>query len=207
VRVCRTTAYFLSPADCDVIDIELMPPNGQPVFERFLVDSGFTGESSLVLPEDASGFGHAIVSASHASGALRGRQTRVLVTCRVPALAGDLRLIAILADVSSLSLPPGVRGIVGLSFLRRFFRWGSERRDDGRWQFFLSLADQDPVAVDLRLRSGSAAIDRGIVLPGLNAGFTGQAPDLGCYEQGQPVPQYGPRQRGAIHRQRSGQRL
>jgi hypothetical protein len=132
-----TTVYFPSPADCDVIEVELVRPNGQPVAQRMLVDSGFTGESSLVLPEEATGFAHAIVSASRASGALRGRQARVLVTCRIPALAGDLRLIAILADVSSLSLPPGVTGMVGLSFLRQFSRWGSERRD-GCWQFFLS---------------------------------------------------------------------
>jgi len=51
----------------------------------------------------------------------------------------------------------------------------------------------DPAAVDLRLRPGSRAVDAGVVLPGINDGFTGKAPDLGCYEQGQPVPHYGPR--------------
>lgn len=52
----------------------------------------------------------------------------------------------------------------------------------------------DPVAADLRLRSGSAAVDGGILLPGINDGFTGKAPDLGCYELGAHVPHYGPRE-------------
>ena len=31
------------------------------------------------------------------------------------------------------------------------------------------------------------------VLPGINDGFTGKAPDLGAYELGKPTPHYGPR--------------
>jgi hypothetical protein len=49
-----------------------------------------------------------------------------------------------------------------------------------------------PVA-DLRLKAGGAAIDAGERLPGLNDDFAGQAPDLGAYEAGVPLPQYGPR--------------
>jgi hypothetical protein len=45
--------------------------------------------------------------------------------------------------------------------------------------------------VDLRLKEGSAAIDAGEVLPGFNDGFTGKAPDLGAYEFGSELPQYG----------------
>lgn len=45
----------------------------------------------------------------------------------------------------------------------------------------------------LELRAGSAAVDAGVVLPGINDGFAGAAPDLGCYEVGKPVPEYGPR--------------
>jgi hypothetical protein len=48
-------------------------------------------------------------------------------------------------------------------------------------------------AVDLRLKPGSAAIDAGEILPGLNDGFAGRAPDLGAYELGQPIPLAGPR--------------
>jgi hypothetical protein len=48
-------------------------------------------------------------------------------------------------------------------------------------------------AIDLRLKAGSAAIDSGEFLPGFNDGFAGKAPDLGAYELGQDLPQYGPR--------------
>jgi hypothetical protein len=47
--------------------------------------------------------------------------------------------------------------------------------------------------VDFRLRPGSAAVDRGIAVPNVTDGFTGQAPDLGALEVGRPVPVYGPR--------------
>ena len=46
---------------------------------------------------------------------------------------------------------------------------------------------------DFRLKSGSAAVDRGMVLPTVTDGFTGRAPDLGALELGTPVPHYGPR--------------
>ena len=49
-------------------------------------------------------------------------------------------LIAILTDLSPLSLPPGVHGMLGLSFLRHFTRWGAEQ-SGGRWQFFLTVGD------------------------------------------------------------------
>jgi hypothetical protein len=47
--------------------------------------------------------------------------------------------------------------------------------------------------VDFRLRPGSAAIDRGVVIPNVTDGFTGRAPDLGALEFGAPLPTYGPR--------------
>jgi len=62
--------------------------------------------------------------------------------------------------------------------------------------------DRDPKTVqrlydfkdfDFRLRPGSAAIDRGVVIPNINDGFSGKAPDLGALEAGQPLPIYGPR--------------
>ncbi|MBM4033791.1 MAG: hypothetical protein FJ291_18690 [Planctomycetes bacterium] len=46
---------------------------------------------------------------------------------------------------------------------------------------------------DLRLREGSAACDAGQVLPNINDGFGGKAPDLGAYELGDKLPHYGPR--------------
>ena len=54
--------------------------------------------------------------------------------------------------------------------------------------------------VDLRLNPTSSAIDAGAVLPGLNDGFRGRRPDLAAYELGEPLPQYGPRMRGAAGR-------
>jgi hypothetical protein len=48
---------------------------------------------------------------------------------------------------------------------------------------------------DLRLKAASAAEDAGAILPNVNDGFTGRAPDLGAYEIGQPLPAYGPRSR------------
>jgi hypothetical protein len=48
--------------------------------------------------------------------------------------------------------------------------------------------------LDFRLKPGSAAVDRGVVLPNITDGFTGQAPDLGALELGQSPPHYGPRQ-------------
>jgi hypothetical protein len=51
----------------------------------------------------------------------------------------------------------------------------------------------DPADFDFRLRPESAAIDRGVVLPGITDGMTGRAPDLGALELDQPAPRYGPR--------------
>jgi len=46
---------------------------------------------------------------------------------------------------------------------------------------------------DFRLKPGSAAIDRGVTLPNVTDGFTGQAPDLGAFEFGHTPPHYGSR--------------
>jgi hypothetical protein len=48
--------------------------------------------------------------------------------------------------------------------------------------------------LDFRLKPSSAAVDRGVALPNITDGFTGQAPDLGALELGQSPPHYGPRQ-------------
>ena len=48
--------------------------------------------------------------------------------------------------------------------------------------------------VDLQLAAGCAAVDKGVVLAGVNDGYTGVAPDLGAYELGIAPPVYGPRQ-------------
>jgi len=49
--------------------------------------------------------------------------------------------------------------------------------------------------IDVRLKPGSAAVDKGVALPNITDGFSGPAPDLGAIELGQPLPVYGPRPR------------
>jgi hypothetical protein len=46
---------------------------------------------------------------------------------------------------------------------------------------------------DLRLSPNSSAVDAGEVIPNINDGFRGKAPDLGAYEAGEELPHYGPR--------------
>lgn len=53
----------------------------------------------------------------------------------------------------------------------------------------------DAKDLDFRLKRNSAAVDAGCILPNVNDGFTGKAPDLGALEVGQPAPVYGPRPR------------
>jgi hypothetical protein len=63
-----------------------------------------------------------------------------------------------------------------------------DARDEGTIQRIYDAAD-----LDFRLRSRSAAVDRGLALPNVNDGFTGNAPDLGALEVGVAPPHYGPR--------------
>jgi hypothetical protein len=51
----------------------------------------------------------------------------------------------------------------------------------------------DPSRVDPRLHPGTSAVDTGQVLPGINDGYAGKAPDLGAVELGASLPRYGPR--------------
>ncbi len=46
---------------------------------------------------------------------------------------------------------------------------------------------------ELLLRSGTDAIDTGLVISNINDNYTGTAPDLGAYELGDSLPHYGPR--------------
>ena len=47
--------------------------------------------------------------------------------------------------------------------------------------------------LNFRLRPGGKAVDAGVRIPTVNDQFTGDAPDLGALEVGQPQPRYGPR--------------
>ncbi len=67
---------------------------------------------------------------------------------------------------------------------------------------FESLVPPDPTqrhavyhAMDLnfRLNPTGRAVDAGVLIPTVNDGFAGRAPDLGALEVGRPEPKYGPR--------------
>jgi MYXO-CTERM domain-containing protein len=49
---------------------------------------------------------------------------------------------------------------------------------------------------DFALAEGSNAVDKGLLIPGINGSFLGTAPDLGALEQGCPQPVFGPRPEG-----------
>ncbi len=130
--------FYPSLDDGDVVDVQFLKPDGALVSQTLFVDSGFTGQSCLILSQNATDLAHAVAPASRTAGALEGMQHRVVVRCRIPALAFQRTLIAIVTDIASLSLPPGVEGMVGLRFLRYFTRWGAEWATDGGWRFFLA---------------------------------------------------------------------
>ena len=131
------TEYFPSLENAEVIQVEFLTLQEEVHSYKLLVDSGFTGSSSVILGTDAAALVRAEIPATQTSGALQGEQNRGWVTCRVPSLNFQCTLIAIIADLAPLSLPPDVQGMAGLSFLRHFARWGAEQGEDG-WRFFLS---------------------------------------------------------------------
>jgi len=51
----------------------------------------------------------------------------------------------------------------------------------------------EPGDYDLRLHKEATVVDAGMTLAQITDGFTGKAPDLGCYELGREPPHYGPR--------------
>ncbi len=133
-------AILYSPSldDGDVVEVQFVKPDGNAVAKLLLIDSGFTGQSCFVLSRDATDLSHAAAPAARTAGALAGMHNRMVVICRLPALPFQRTLIALITDISSLALPPGVEGMAGLRFLRHFARWGAELMTDGSWRFFLS---------------------------------------------------------------------
>jgi hypothetical protein len=132
------TVYFPSLADAEVVEIEFLTLLGGSRRLKLLVDTGFTGQSSIILGDDEDELVRAIMAPAPATGALHGEQNRAWVTCRIPEIGFQKTLIAILTGLAPLSLPDDVRGMVGLSFLRHFTRWGAEQLTDGT-RFFLSV--------------------------------------------------------------------
>lgn len=131
------TIYSRSLDDAEVVEVEFLTAQGFSQRRTLLVDTGFTGRSSVILSDDSWPFIRAEMRPAEASGALQGTQQRAWVTCRIPEIGFQQTLIAILTDLAPLSLPEGVQGMVGLRFLRHFTRWGAEQSADG-WRFFLS---------------------------------------------------------------------
>ena len=75
-------------------------------------------------------------------------------------------------------------------------RWGAQPHEAYRMALIVRAVLFGLLHVsglDFRLRPGSAAVDRGMVLPSVTDGFTGSAPDLGALEVGGAAPHYGPR--------------
>jgi len=130
------SAYYPSLSDGEVVTIQLLPQHGEARTLKLLIDTGFTGNSSLIIGHDAADLVRAEIPPAPTTGALQGVQNRGWVTCRIPDLACEHTVIAIIADLAALSLPAGVHGMAGLTFLRHFSRWGSERSPGG-WRFFL----------------------------------------------------------------------
>lgn len=131
------TVSFASLANAEIIDVDLIPLTGNAQRVRLLVDSGFTGTSSLVLPRELAEFIQADLPESESAGALHGFQKRGWISSQIPGMRSYQTVIAIFTDVSVLSLPENVVGMVGLQFLRHFYQWGAVRTITG-WQFSLT---------------------------------------------------------------------
>jgi len=130
------SAYFASLDTAEVIEVEFLSLQGNVRTLKLLVDTGSSGRSSVVLGPDAHELFRAMLPVAETTGALRGHQERAWVTCKIPGLNLQSTVIAIVADLTPLTLPIGVDGMVGLSFLRLFARWGAERTRHGS-RFFL----------------------------------------------------------------------
>ncbi len=133
-------AYFPCLEHEDTVEVTFVDPQGGETNLRLLVDSGFTGQSSFVLPQSAAHLAHANAATAETTGALQGVQNRIVVVWRIPVLSFQMVAVAILTDTAGLSLPPGVDGMVGLRFLRHFHRWGAEQSEGG-WRFFLEVSE------------------------------------------------------------------
>jgi predicted aspartyl protease len=115
---------FPSLDAAEVIEVEFVRLDGSTRMLRMLVDTVFTGKSSLIVAPEAVDLIRARLPRTQTSGALRGAKRRAWVKCCIRKMKFEATMIAIIADLSSLALPAGVDGLIGLSFLRHFARWG-----------------------------------------------------------------------------------
>ena len=128
-----------------------------------------------------------------------------------PHLDGDPVVLAQGTDAPGNAVAAGELLVEPPTLINLGFEWSIEgdgnrnaavevayrRQGETAWSPALPLlrlqAVYDADDLDFRLRPGSAAVDRGTVLPTVTDGFTGGAPDLGALEVGVPAPHYGPR--------------
>ena len=99
------TVFFHSSEYAEVIEVEFVTISGEPRSLKLLVDSGFTGKSSFVLPEPSLDLVLAEHQPAQAIGALQGEQNRAWVTCRIPAISFQRTLVAIMSITSSRRVP------------------------------------------------------------------------------------------------------
>jgi hypothetical protein len=66
-------------------------------------------------------------------------------------------------------------------------------KDSGKSKYELDWVEND--ALDFTPSEGSPLVDAGVVIPGINDDYAGQAPDIGAIERGKPKPHFGPRTR------------
>ena len=105
--------------------------------------------------------------------------------------------------VSVLSVPGAFDGRIGDTYFASYSEMvGENDRRKMRYGLITVIFAEppvypgDPFAMQtiplLTLYEDGDAVDSGIFLPGINAGYSGGAPDLGAYEIGITPPRYGP---------------
>src|SRR4051812_41265725 len=97
-------AFFSSIEEAETIEVAFVDPHGGKKMLRLLVDSGFTGQSSFVLPQSQDVLAHAAAPMAQVAGAIQGSQRCVVVSSEVRGLSINIIATAILADTASLSL-------------------------------------------------------------------------------------------------------
>src|ERR1017187_8502426 len=98
---------FPSPEAAEIIEVDFVRLDGSTRSLKLLVDTGFTGKSSVIIGANDLDLIRAGLPATETTGALTGSQNRAWVTCRIGAMEFQATMIAIVADVSALSLPIG----------------------------------------------------------------------------------------------------
>ena len=132
---------FASLAEAEVVTVELEHLDGTIVTRTLMVDSGFTGASGVLLSNHDMSLIHASAPFATTGGALVGQQSRGAIRIGVAGVLTPRRMFALFADLSTLSLPANVEGMVGLTFLRLFDQWGAQRHADGTWRFGLTIGN------------------------------------------------------------------